>query len=458
MGFLRLAPALVMAALLAACDDGGGNDGNAADNGGDMWFINLVTDSPTLGMEIAEATAATASYGSSSGMLEYISGNKEITFYQVESDGETEALDIEVDVNLNREEDVLVILHGTMDNLQLIVWENDAPEEEEETGRVGILQFSQRQPNLDVYLTDESEDLFTSQPLVTVTSPATEGLFIVDEDDYELELTLPGEVEVVYDAGLVDIDEDSSSYFIVADFFGADDEAIIVLEISGTAPARELVNDSIPAELRFINGISDYPSVDVYIGDTAGEPLFENIAFGQSTGYIQLDPDEYAFNVTPHGIKDVFFYQETEGLAAGDQVTLVTSGLATAVDDPDDDTDDDLQTDGKIVADSLRNIALGAQLSFVHASPSNENLDFYLLLPGQPVSDTSPEVSGLAYLLSFDFTPDAGDYEIVVLQSSNDAIILGPVPVSFEEGEVVDFYLFDSEGGGTPGELRSYTP
>lgn len=457
MRYLGCVLAAVVSILVAACDDGGGG-GNVSNNGGDMWFINLVTDSPTLGMEIAEVTAATAAYGRSSSRLEYIDGTKEITFYQVQSDGDQEALDIEVDVDLARDEDVLVILHGTMDDLQLLVWENDAEELEEETGRVGLLNFSSRQPSLDVFLTEESEDLFTAQPLATVNSPATAGLFVVDEDEYELEFTLPGEIDVVYDAGLVDIDEDSSSYFIVADFFGADDSAIVVLEISGSAPARELVNDSIPSELRFINGISDYPSVDLYIGDTAGEPLFENIAFGESTGYLALDPDEYAINVTPHGVKDRFFYQETIGLAAGDQVTLVTSGLAMADDDPDDDSDDDLQTDGKVVADSLRNIALGAQLSFVHASPSNEDVDFYLLLPGQPVSDTGPEVSSLAYLLSFDFTPDAGDYEIVILQSNNDAIILGPVPVSFEEGEIVDFYLFDSEGGGTPGELRAYTP
>ncbi len=457
MRYLRFALAALVSVFLVACDDGGG-DGDVSNDGGDMWFINLVTDSPTLGMEIAEATAATAAYGRSSVRLEYIDGTKEITFYQVESDGDTEALDFEIDVELGRQEDVLVILHGTMDNLQLTVWENDATELEEETGRVGILNFSSRQPNLDVFLTDESEDLFSAVPFTTVNAPATEGLFIVDEDEYELEFTLPGEIDVVYDAGLVDIDEDSSSYFIVADFFGADDAAIIVLEISGSASARELVNDSIPGELRFINGISDYPAVDLYIGDTAGEPVFENVAFGESTGYLALDPDEYAINVTPHGVKDRFFYQENIGLAAGDQVTLVTSGLAMADDDPDDDSDDDLQTDGKVVADSLRNIALGAQLSFVHASPSNENVDLYLLLPGQPVSDTAAEVIGLAYLLSFDFTPDAGDYEIVILQSSNDAIILGPVPVSFEEGEVVDFYLFDSEGGGTPGELRAYTP
>jgi hypothetical protein len=412
-----------------------------------MWFINLVTDSPTLGMEIEEFSVASAGYGQSSARLEYTSGIKELTFYQVLADGDTELLELEVDVDLEADEEVLVILYGTMGDLRLELWENPAPELEEETGRVGLLMYSERQPRLDMYLTGEDEGLFGAAPLTSATTPATDGLHVVDEGDYELEFTLPGEIDVVYDAGIVDIEEDASSYFVVIDYFGADDTAIVVLEIAGNGAARELVNDSIPAELRFLNGISDYPSVDVYSGDTAGEPLFENVAFGESVGYLPLEPDAYAFNVTPHGVKDMFFYQDTVGLTPGDQVTLVTSGLVV-----------EETTSGKIVADSLRNIAGGAQLSFVHASPSNESVDIYLLLPGQPVSDSRPIVSALAYLLSFDFTADAGDYEIVILQNSNEAVILGPLPVSLEDGDIEDFYLFDSDGGGTPGQLRAYSP
>ncbi|MEL7045860.1 MAG: hypothetical protein AAGL66_12680 [Pseudomonadota bacterium] len=77
----------------------------------------------------------------------------------------------------------------------------------------------------------------------------------------------------------------------------------------------------------------------------------------------------------------------------------------------------------------------------------------YLLLPGQPVDDATPRVSALAPFLSFDFEQQEGDFQITLVQSSNDAQILGPIPVTLEDGDILEIFFSDSEGGGTPGQL-----
>ena len=48
---------------------------------------------------------------------------------------------------------------------------------------------------------------------------------------------------------------------------------------------------------------------------------------------------------------------------------------------------------------------------------------------------------------------DEGEFQIVLIQSSNDAVVLGPVPVSFEAGSIYEIFFTDTEGGGTPGAI-----
>tara|TARA_R110002110_G_C13470525_1_gene720933 strand:+ start:46663 stop:48006 length:1344 start_codon:yes stop_codon:yes gene_type:complete len=429
--------------LCAACD-GGGGDGESGD-GGTIRFINAVSDASTLGMEIEEVSVASVAYGHSSERLSYIAGTKSLTFYQVLADGDTQALDVVFDVALDADEEILVVLYGSMQSIQSLVVEVEAFDLNEGTGRVGLLMLSQHQPQLDMYLTREDEGLFETTPVLSEEYGGFAGMIDIEEGDYELEFTRVGEKEAVYDAGTIDIDEDENYFIAVLDDFGTQANAIIAIEMVGDSADRELVGDNTPAGLRFVNGIADYPSVDVYLGDTASEPLFSNVVFGDATDYVSVAADDYSLNVTPHGVTDTFFYEDEFSLLAGELSTLVAAGLSMQDD-----------TSGTLVSDTLRSVAIGAQMSFVHASPSNQMVDIYVLLPGQPITDTSPVVAGLSYLLAYDYERAAGDYELVVIQSDNGATILGPIALALEQGDNLDLYLMDNEGGGTPGSLEIY--
>ncbi len=445
MKYLNILAVALAVTFVSACDNGSEDDSSDS-TAGTIWLLNLIEDSTTLGMEIAETRVAAVTYGQSSSRLSYISGEKEITFYKNLDDSDIEYLPLDYDLQLQDGDEFLLVLHGTLDAPQLDVIETALIDEDEEYGQIGFLHYATRAGAVDMYLTDEGEGIYASVPVATADQGHFAGMYTIDEGEYELRFTLSGDTEVLYDAGEVDVDEDSNSYYVLIDYVDSDsDTSLVVLELSDSGPSLQLVNDSIPAELRFVNGIADYPSVDVYLGNTSGEPLFSDVAFGEGTDYIEVEADDYSLNVTPHGVTDIFLYESPVSLTPGDLLSLVSSGLAL---------DDDVT--GNLIADSLRSIAGGAQLSFVHASPSNENLDIYLLLPGQPVTDASPVVSDLAFLLAFDDTVDAGLYEIVVIQSDNEATILGPIPVSLQEGDNVDYYLLDSVGGGTPGQLVEF--
>ena len=228
--------------------------------------------------------------------------------------------------------------------------------------------------------------------------------------------------------------------------FALGTDSLLLLEIQGNGLTRQLIDEDTPARFRLFNGIADYPSVDLFLGDTSGEPTFANVSFQSMTDYLEIDPDSYSINVTPSGVVDTFFYEAQLTLTSGNYLTLVIAGLSQ-------DDDGSRSISGNVVADDVQPLNAGAKVSFVHASTGNEAIDVYLLLPGQPVDDSNAVVTSLSPFLTFDFEEEAGDYFVTLIQSSNDAVILAPVPITLADGAIVELLFTDSPGGGTPGEL-----
>lgn len=443
--FLKLSHALLAAlvmTLLFGCDSSSGGDD---DTGGTLRFVNAIVGSPSLGMEIEEADQGSVSYGQATASISLISGIKPLTFYKIDIDGDTEYLDLAFDYDLQNDSETLIILHGSLDDPQYIIVDTESFDLDENFGRVGFVLLSDNSPTLDLYLTSEQEGLYESSPVASSALATFSGMVDVDQGEYEIQLTAIGEKDILYDGGVIEIEEDTNHFYLVLDYSANSDTGLLAIEISGTNAARELVADDTPTQLRFVNGIADYPSVDVYLGDTNSEPLFSNVRFGQATNYLPLEADTYNINVTPHSVPGTFLYEATIELLPGRFSSLVSAGLTQ-----------DGDINGTLILDELQNITDGVSMSFIHASSSNERIDVYLLVPGQPVFDASPLVSGLSYLLTSDQEIAAGEYELMVVQNDNEATILGPIPVEFEHGEIVDIYFLDSEGGGTPGQLEVY--
>lgn len=445
---LTLVTVLSVFQLSACGGGGGGGNSSSSDNGGSIRFVNGVSDSTRLSMAISDSVVSTISFGTTSDELEYIPGNKEITFYAVDSSGDSEELDLSVDVKLLDDHEVLVAVYGTLDNPQLQVVDVEEFDENDDYGQIGLLMLSANQPALDMYLSADETGIYGNDPLFSNAELGQfYGMQVVDEDEYRLQFTQVGSKDSIYDGGYLDIVEDRNHFIIVFDNFGATGGSMVAVEVAGSSSALELISDDSPSLIRFLNGIADYPSVDVYLGDTEGDPIFEDISFGQETAYSSLEAGAYSVNVTPHTVKDTFLLEKDLTLISGELSTLVASGLTL---------DEDTGVSGALINDTVRNEITEAHLTFVHASPSNEEVDIYILVPGQPITDTSPVISELDYLLSFDYEKAPGKYEIMVMQSSNEATVLGPISITLSAGDNLDLYLLDNNGGGTPGTLEVY--
>ena len=50
----------------------------------------------------------------------------------------------------------------------------------------------------------------------------------------------------------------------------------------------------------------------------------------------------------------------------------------------------------------------------------------------------------------------AGEYSLVITPRNNASVIHGPISVSLKSGDILDYVLFDADGGGTPIQLEAY--
>jgi hypothetical protein len=437
----------LLSLCLVACD----SDSDAGDDTADentsrsLRIVNAVAGSLSIGWELAGSDQGPVEYGRASAAGAFIDGEKELTFYQIDVNGDLEYLDLTYDYEVEGDSDVLLILYGALDDVRLELIEADDFDLDEGFGRVGAINFSTARPAVDMYLTRDDDGIFSASPLTSIADSTFSGMIDLEEGEYRLRLTAIGDKTVVFDADTVDIREDTNHFYIIMDF-ALDSDSVLVLEIQGDGLTRQLLDESTPARLRLFNGIADYSAVDLYFGDTSGQPSFENIQFREMTDYLDVEPGSYSVNVTPTGVKDTFFYEAEISVVTGSYLSLIVAGLTQAESDARD-------ISGNLVADEVQPISTGAQVSFIHASTSNEAVDVYFLVPGQPLDDAGALVSGLSQFLTFDFEEEAGDYQIVLVQSSNEAVILGPVPVSIADSEIVEIVFTDSPGGGTPGAL-----
>lgn len=445
---------LAMLTLVGCGGSDGGDDEDEVIS--TLRFVNAVSDAPTLYLYTDEGDdddrfIASADFGKATDQKEVGSDEYDLVIY-LQEDDELEDIDVRLSTHLDDEQHQLIVVYGTVDNMQTMVIDYAHFNDDNDTAQVGVIGLAESAGELDFYLAEEGDGVFDSLPVTTTSYGQFSGMQVIEEGDYQILLTEPGDNNRVYDGGEIDIDEDSSVILALVDDHGLG-EPWLVIEMSGDASSQtypNLENWNEPLALRIFNAIPDnaWGEVDIYLGNSLETPLFEAVPFSSITDFVEMSvPEEeypdYYLNVTPHGVKDSFLLQRSLNLNRGEVYTLVLSGLAEE------------DSVGSLVAtESQRDIYGQARLRFVHASPSIESgIDFYLLRRGQAVNDGDPLTRGIDFLRSIEYAVEDGEYDVYLLDSENDTEITGPFRVSLDAGDNKTLHYVDQIGGGSSGQL-----
>jgi hypothetical protein len=99
----------------------------------------------------------------------------------------------------------------------------------------------------------------------------------------------------------------------------------IGLTLFADAQARESATSADSVDIRAVHGATDAPTVDI---DAGGATLFDNLTYGDLSGYISTAPASVRLEVTPGGSDDVVaaFQADLSGLDGG-AATVLASGF-----------------------------------------------------------------------------------------------------------------------------------
>ncbi len=404
-------------------------------------MVNAISGAGEVGFRISDTNQSSAKFGYASAEVSLIDGEKPLSFYSVNADGIEQDIYTEFSYHLNNYQDVLLFLYGTPENIQHLFVEVDYVDSDSaDIPLAGFLNLS-AQPALDLYLTDDTTGIHEVEPTLSAQSQSFSGMAALELDTYEIQIVEGGTKNILYDAGFTAIGEIENHFYIAFD----SGSGLRVLQISADDESLQLIDEEAATQLSFINAIADSSPVDVYFGDMSTPPIFENVAFGATVSYLPQDAGLESINITPHGSTTPFIYESDIVLSPGEYQSLVVAGLAG----------DSIQH--TLLLDNSEKIADRARLRFVHASASNEAINVYFRVPGQPVGDASPIVSALDFLHSYAFELSSGNYEVTIIQSDNEATVISTYPITLANNEIVDMFLTDSNGGGTPGKLTHST-
>jgi hypothetical protein len=295
----------------------------------------------------------------------------------------------------------------------------------------------------DVYVYDANTDINAVAPTATLAFGQFTQLAQLDPAvTYRLQVTAAGSKTVLFDSGGFTQARLQRSTYMLLDNFGSSGVSVRVANITATG-ATDFANESLQGTLRATNDIPDAPSVDVYVGDTTGVPVFTNVAYGTTTPYLPVANGTATVNITPAGTPGTTIAARSLTFVGGQARGLYATGLVAS-------------SSGTLDAfiESQRPITGESQLRFVAAAPSAGSIDVYVLLPGQNVGDVTPVLASGSLLASTSLNLTPGSYDIAITRSSTTVQLFGPERVAVADGGVYSAVLIDAAGGGPPLSLQ----
>jgi len=177
------------------------------------------------------------------------------------------------------------------------------------------------------------------------------------------------------------------------------------------------------AYLRLVHASPDAPAVDVLLNN---ETVAENLTFGNATGYLSLEGDDYNVTVTPAGNASTVVLETPVEVDAREATTVAVVGELNV------GGNSTLEAVG-FTDDALAPAEGEAALSIVHLSPDAPPVDVTTTVDNETVT----LAENVSYLDGEDyFTVPAGDYTVDIRQAApeNDGEVVATANVTLESG------------------------
>lgn len=291
---------------------------------------------------------------------------------------------------------------------------------------------------VDVYVDAYAEPnapIGTSAPF-TFDYKGTIGPAELAPGDYQIRVTLADDPDaLVYDSGLVPLAAGDDLTLAAVPNTSGGPAAVSIVGLTGAGSA-EFADVNVPTGLRIGHLSPDTPEVDVVVN---GEIFLGNVPFPAVTDIGALPADTYNVAVQATINPGVFPIGPVDlDLEAGTWYTVLAVDFLSNI-------------EPLILSDDARPLATSAKVRIVHASPTAQDVDIYVVAPGTDINTVDPTLSAVPFKANTGYIAlPEGDYEVTVTPTGTKTAAIGPAPISIEIGGVYTAIARDP----LPGEME----
>ena len=308
-----------------------------------------------------------------------------------------------------------------------------------DTIRASAVHAAANAPDVDIYVSEAGLELDTIDPINGMTPVAfgdSLGPLDIAEGTLQVRVTLAGDpTALVFDSGPIAVDGGVDPILAAVDNTNVGSDSPISILIVERNGVTEIQNIGTQSELRLTHAVPDVGDVVDWLIDD--EIVVAGADFTDVEEPLELAPDTYVIQVALDGMVVVNgptvdedgdpvdpvettlgIGSFTDGFAVG-SVTLDNLGLLTASDDD-------------------RRVATAGKLRVIHASPSTEGVDLYVvdsaitdITMEDPLAEDIPYLFNSGYM---EFTP--GTYNIYITPTGTKDIAIAAEGVDLEASGV----------------------
>ena len=429
---------------IAACDsdNNNNNQGGNTPQGpfGKLQVVHASPDAPLVNLLVdGQPSGQNIPFGAAT-----IEGNFEVGTYSVQVDavlpgGATATVIGPADVAISADTITTIVALGPV-AVPLDFAAIEKPDTDPAAGnaRLFVLHATSGAGGLpvDVYVTAPDADLTATAPTGTFSFKETLGPVEVPAGDYQVRVTLAGDpAALAYDSGTVALGAgDDLTVAAVPNVKGG--PAAVQLLALGPGGAGEVLDVRTPTGLRVGHLSPDTVPVDVLVN---GGVFLNDVPFPAITGITALTPDTYTVSITDGSNPGSIFLPDTElTLEAGTVYTVLATDFFANL------------TVDILAEDDPRPVALYSKVRIIHASPTAQNVDIYLLDPALQFDLTgqTPTLTDVPFGANTGYLAlDAAAYDVVVTPTGTTTAAISASLPALEAGGVYTAIARDPEPG-----------